>query len=532
MHSNTKPTLSARQVLKTVTEWEFDFKDNHPKSQKQAKLIPFFTPNTRKFSEQKEYKIDLLKRKLTEKQLAFNLSIRKDSSSSTKSVLGKTLFGRTFQTNNHSPDKGHFNFRSQNVFKIKTVKQKSHKAIQLVKKDIEPEVEVNHEMDQYRDLKPFVPHYITCKFIFPIVEHATMRMIYRNESPVLVISGGLGNGINSEIICCNLVRKSIDNTHFTTYNDTAHYGHTAETYGKYEVVLFGGDHNFWKPNNRIDLGKQPSIQCNLTSINHRFKTIAELRSESSKRPKLRKFHASCLFDSNYLILFGGMKMNYKFMTDIWIYDFEDNQWHEFEINMEVTKFLEYGIAHHKLVVMSPNITKLSPIEIKDPKKKTLGQTIDSNTKSIYIFKSHKKKILLDIFLFGGLNEENQVIDNKLWQLGMKNRKFYFREVTTAGGYEPEARFSHSMDASPSTRQLIVVGGQNKHNLFLSDISIFSFTTKSWSRHYLNDDSMTNGIAGHASECFENCLFIFGGINQEGFRNSDLMYFTFAKRDPK
>ena len=113
---------------------------------------------------------------------------------------------------------------------------------------------------------------------------------------------------------------------------------------------------------------------------------------------------------------------------------------------------------------------------------------------------------------------------------MRNRKFYFREVDVVGSWEPEARFLHSMDASPGTNQLIMVGGRNKNNKFLSDINIFSFSTKAWSRHYLSDDSMINGIAGHASECFENCLFIFGGITQEGFRSSDLMYFTFSKKN--
>ena len=110
---------------------------------------------------------------------------------------------------------------------------------------------------------------------------------------------------------------------------------------------------------------------------------------------------------------------------------------------------------------------------------------------------------------------------------MKNHDFYFKEVSVKGDSPPK-RHSHTMNAFPREKLLIMIGGKSEVGLFMKDINIFRFSTSAWECCVLVQDIFENGIAGHCAEIIENCIFVFGGITNEGFRVPGISYFCFAK----
>lgn len=409
--------------------------------------------------------------------------------------------------------------------KIGAVKKLNLKNLKFSSKKLDtvPVNDFANQLLKYRNLPPFTPSFLGSKYYLPVSEHASLNLFESDDGPKLLIYGGLGNGINHDFVLLDLITQNFEALKVANDGNWARYGHSTTISDAKKILVFGGDKHFRRIINPLENSNQTQVGQNFWSVDMESGMAEELRAESLKKPKHRKFHGACLFDRNYLLIFGGMKINYKFMNDFWLFDIEESVWHEFPVDFDANPFLEEGIAHHSLTCMSPEIFELN-------KGETVGKTGGPNEKAqkaIYVFKNHKKNILLDVYLFGGINEANEIMDNKLWRLGMRNHDFYFKEVP-ARGRAPERRHSHTLTACPKERLLILIGGKSESGIFLRDLSIFRLLNNTWETCSMAENPFDNGIAGHAAEAMDNCIFIFGGITNEGFRVPGITYFTFTK----
>ena len=404
--------------------------------------------------------------------------------------------------------------------------QKKH--FKFLTKKLEPVIETVYfsQLAKYRKMTLFSPVFINSRSFLPVSEHASMNVWESESGPKMLIFGGLGNGINFDFVTFDLLTQNFESVKVNNNIHWARYGHTATVVSREKVVIFGGDKHFRRIINPLENSNQTHVNQNFWQVDISAGIAEEIRSDSCKKPKHRKFHGTCLFDKNYLLVFGGMKINYKFMNDFWIYDVEERVWHEFPVDFEVNTFLEYGIAHHSLVYMSSEITHLSKTDHFNSGKSSGQNESEKAKKAIYLFKNHKKNILLDVYLFGGMNEASDIIDNKVWRLGMKNHEFYFKEIPVRGCL-PKKRHSQTMNAYPKEKMLIMIGGKSESGLFLKDVNLFHLQTSFWESCTLLDGSFENGIAGHCAEVLDNCVFVFGGITNEGFRVPGITYFAFA-----
>lgn len=424
-----------------------------------------------------------------------------------------------------------FKCKSFSRIKSNTKQKKTGLKFPFKKFDSQVETVLLPSLQKYRQTALFTPVYINSRFFLPVSEHATMNLSESEDGPKLIFFGGLGNGINFDFVSFDLSSQTFEPIRVNNNGNWARYGHSSTIISIDKILIFGGDKHFRRIINPLENSNQTQVNQNFWQLDMLSGIAEEISSDSCKKPKHRKFHGSCLFDKNYLVIFGGMKINYKFMNDLWIYDIEERVWHEFPIDFEINVFLELGIAHHSLVCLSSEITEISKsdagIGLNGQNKSSSQNQNEKAQKAIYLFKNHKKNILLDVYLFGGINESNELMDNKLWRLGMKNHDFYFKEVLSKG-YLPEKRHSHTLNASPKEKMLIMIGGKSEMGNYLNDVHIFRLQTGIWEQHIFQESPFENGISGHCAETIDNCIFIFGGITNDGFRVPGITFFTFAR----
>lgn len=412
-----------------------------------------------------------------------------------------------------------------NTFVISAHTKNVKKREENTGKFIFPDSPKNSSLSYYRKLPLFESLNTHSKTIAPISEQAAICIFGGTQYPKIVISGGLGNGVNKGLFIYDLDSTVFNVVHPESDIETARFGHTICGFEQSQILFFGGDFAFRVSMNSSE-GLSPAteippflIYCNINN------SLREVIPFGLRKPKHRKYHASFMFEEKYMFIFGGVKMNFKFLNDLWIFDTEENTWHEFRVENEEMLFLQEGIAHHKMTLLSSNIFKLSEIEFQKNEKEEIKD--EKLNKTIYILKSHKKNILFDVYLFGGINEVNELLDNKLYQLGMKNQIFYLKEVEITGSYKPLKRFSHSLNSSKTQRQLIMIGGKSETGQILGDINIFDFGKKTWTLQQLKENNFSNGITDQCCEVYDNCVFVFGGIDRNGFRTSKLSFFTFC-----
>jgi len=366
---------------------------------------------------------------------------------------------------------------------------------------------------------PFIVGSINHKSALKSAEYPSMLMCRGILGPFLLIFGGLSSFIHSDFAAYNFTDKTFFVKNYSKNVDLARFGHSMDQIGN-TVYIYGGTNSFQGYINRNLNINFSNVSPEFFGLNLETWKIREIKSPNLCQPTLRKFHASFVFDNSCLFVLGGVKPGDKFAKDVWIFEPEDENWHEFEISNEMPDLdLTEGIAHHKVVCMSSTITTLKTD--KASKEYQKGPQ-DTSRRNIYLFKSEKKYIVFDIYMFGGINSRNNIIDNELYQLCMKSRLFYFKKLPVRDGYRPQKRHSHSM-TKINNESLMIYGGRGQNNSFLNSMDCFSFTTKSWSRLDLVNNEWDGDISSHAVTAHESVLFIFGGISQNGFLEPNIYY---------
>ncbi|XVE56785.1 hypothetical protein DITRI_Ditri04bG0038900 [Diplodiscus trichospermus] len=114
-----------------------------------------------------------------------------------------------------------------------------------------------------------------------------------------------------------------------------------------------------------------------------------------------------------------------------------------------------------------------------------------------------------LFIFGGCGKSSdnndEIYYNDLYILNTEN--FVWKRAATSGN-APSARDSHT--CSSWNNKVIVIGGEDGHDYYLSDVHILDADTLMWNE--LNTSGqMLPPRAGHSTVAFGKNLFVFGGF---------------------
>ncbi|XP_044486658.1 kelch domain-containing protein 3-like isoform X2 [Mangifera indica] len=124
-----------------------------------------------------------------------------------------------------------------------------------------------------------------------------------------------------------------------------------------------------------------------------------------------------------------------------------------------------------------------------------------------------------LFIFGGCGKSsytnNEVYYNDLYIL---NTETFVWKHTTTSGNPPSARDSHT--CSSWKNKIIVVGGEDGHDYYLSDVHILDAETLTWTE-LKTSGQMLPPRAGHATVAFGKNLFVFGGFTDSQNLYDDL-----------
>ncbi|XP_044476218.1 kelch domain-containing protein 3-like isoform X3 [Mangifera indica] len=124
-----------------------------------------------------------------------------------------------------------------------------------------------------------------------------------------------------------------------------------------------------------------------------------------------------------------------------------------------------------------------------------------------------------LFIFGGCGKSSDTNDevyyNDLYILNTET--FVWKHATTSGN-PPSARDSHT--CSSWKNKIIVVGGEDGHDYYLSDVHILDSETLTW-KELKTSGQMLSPRAGHATVAFGKNLFVYGGFTDSQNLYDDL-----------
>ncbi|XWS51247.1 hypothetical protein CRYUN_Cryun12cG0160400 [Craigia yunnanensis] len=124
-----------------------------------------------------------------------------------------------------------------------------------------------------------------------------------------------------------------------------------------------------------------------------------------------------------------------------------------------------------------------------------------------------------LFIFGGCGKSSdnndEIYYNDLYILNTET--FVWKRAATSGN-SPSARDSHT--CSSWKKKIIVIGGEDGHDYYLSDVHILDADTLAWEE--LNTSGqMLPPRAGHSTVAFGKNLFVFGGFTDSQNLYDDL-----------
>ncbi|KAI9117247.1 hypothetical protein K1719_011413 [Acacia pycnantha] len=123
-----------------------------------------------------------------------------------------------------------------------------------------------------------------------------------------------------------------------------------------------------------------------------------------------------------------------------------------------------------------------------------------------------------LFIFGGCgksSENNEVYYNDLYIL---NTETFVWKCAATSGTPPSHRDSHT--CSSWKNKIIVIGGEDGHDYYLSDVHILDTDTLIW-RELNTSGQLLLPRAGHSTVSFGKNLFVFGGFTDSQSLYNDL-----------
>lgn len=340
-------------------------------------------------------------------------------------------------------------------------------------------------------------------------EFTSMTLANVDDRMLIFVYGGIASSIMDDIFYFDFkklewtqleLQDSAQNDDIIRVDDTlARFGHTCINY-KDNLIFFGGGK---ATNTAIKMRETlSSVSC----LNLKKKTIIKLHS-ITEHPRGRRNHTACLVNRNMVIM-GGIDSKNEYLKDIWSYSFDYSKWNKYTVSKKNDIF-PFGIAYHQAVsVIRAN-------------KKYLGLGIDVRLDDEYADLIEDKDDLVDdgIYMFGGKNHED-LLEPNLYILKVDKVKLEWTTQSTVGTL-PCSRFNHIMKCLPNISCLTIFGGQNfDGEPYLNDVFQLSLRKKFWVKIKVTGEGLLHRSSAVASY-HGNRLFIFGGINNEGYCSTEL-----------
>lgn len=266
---------------------------------------------------------------------------------------------------------------------------------------------------------------------------------------------------------------------------------------KHSYFLSGTIAHFYNGKFVVFGGEYPIINARAKTLTSKTFTISltegimeELETDGSAAA--RRCHGSCVF-SDYLLVFGGINLNYSFLKEFYALDLVSGQWEKvcYSSSSDITKYLEYGIAKLKCLPVFSRRERMSLYESTSP------TTSEYKQEGVYIF--------------GGLNQQGNALSRLLvMTLGDLNPKLI--EPKTKG-LPPEPRYDYGMCR---WRNIIVIhGGRNDEMIphIYSDCYLLNLTSLYWTRALVSEgsDRCCHELVPRGT----SQLWIFGGKDLKG-----------------
>lgn len=137
---------------------------------------------------------------------------------------------------------------------------------------------------------------------------------------------------------------------------------------------------------------------------------------------------------------------------------------------------------------------------------------------------HNMKRNYGVYLFGGYDSNNDFYDNEIRQLkfSLKSKKLTFKKINLKTNYKPIPRIGHSLDFHVVSQILILYGGKSIKNEYINQLDVYFIHSKYWQSVTIENNFLNMKRAFHSTSTQDNCLYIFGGINENGFLPSEIL----------
>ncbi|KRX02384.1 Galactose oxidase/kelch, beta-propeller [Pseudocohnilembus persalinus] len=286
------------------------------------------------------------------------------------------------------------------------------------------------------------------------------------------------------------------------------YGNTMQVY-KNSFIIFGGAESQSNVTNQ-------TLICNIpTKYVQQIRTIGDI-------PDPRKNHVAFTMGKSMLI-HGGKNMRKQALDDLWNLDLNSQKWMKIQqdnqINSEqIQNIYPIGVSYHRAIA------------VFHPERKNIGLFKGSE-------KSYRNKNLIKkegIYFYGGLDNEQNIIDDLLL-LKLENNQHNIAqwEKIQTEGKNPGKIYSHSMEFIQNQGLIIIYGGvkqiSDSHQEMTDEIYILELSNLNWIKGVYKGGIQAGPRQNHLSFVIDNQMYIFGGINIQGFVSNETFRLELKRR---
>ena len=198
------------------------------------------------------------------------------------------------------------------------------------------------------------------------------------------------------------------------------------------------------------------------------------------------------------------------------------------LNINPLKWYPVAISENSLIpaLYGHSSTLVFPSDVRSNPKMTIYKVPEEKFQRKYQGRIREK----GIYLFGGKSSDN-VLSNDIYvvKLGRKPLDIFKLAVK---GKPPCPRYFHTTNFYEEGNSLIVYGGRNDdHNEYaLGDIFLFELASLEWIEVsiYSNINITLYARCGHSSLIVNNKLIVFGGMNNNNYLGSSLLFMELGK----
>lgn len=131
-----------------------------------------------------------------------------------------------------------------------------------------------------------------------------------------------------------------------------------------------------------------------------------------------------------------------------------------------------------------------------------------------------------VYMFGGCDSYGNLYDSHLRRLRFTSYsgKLCFARVSVKSAYVPQPRVGHCLEFYLPAQMLILSGGKTRAGRFLRDLDIFDLGASTWQSVEVDLTGLCYERAFHSLTVVHDRVFIFGGINSEGYLSGSVLEF--------